>query len=368
MHRRDKYSWVMIKPALLLSLSLPVVAVSATPVQAPPAFVTASQQTAPARVALASRPEVRSHSFYVFDESTSSVLAARNERVAVPVASITKLLTALVVLDAGQSMQQALTITADDVRGTAGNASRLPVGARLTREDLLRLALMSSENRAAHALCRNYPKGVAACVKAMNRKAAALHMATARFVDPTGLSSGNVASAADLAKLVIAAAGNPQVSAYSTAARHTVTVNRRAIEFRNTNVLVAEPRLAGRRAENRLHCRGRSLPGDADRDRSTCRRDRAAELVGQVHQDRGCKAHPHLDGNANPRRGALARSEPGPVYIPPAGRGGLLTMISTRRFCWRPPGLAPLLRWRLPCFNYPSRRRSSAAAWRSAVP
>ena len=177
----------------------------------------------------------------VFDESTSSVLAARNERAAVPVASITKLMTALVVLDAGQSMRQTLTITADDVRGTAGNSSRLPVGARLTREDLLRLALMSSENRAAHALCRNYPKGLAACVKAMNSRAAVLRMATARFVDPTGLSSGNVASAADLAKLVIASAASPQISAFSTAARHTVTVNRRAIEFRNTNLLVDNP-------------------------------------------------------------------------------------------------------------------------------
>ena len=241
MRRRDKHGWVMIKPALLLSLSLPVAAASAAPVQAPPTVAVAAQQTAPARLALASRPDVRSHSFYVFDESTASVLAARNERVAVPVASITKLMTALVVLDAGQSMQQTLTITADDVRGTAGNSSRLPVGARLTREDLLRLALMSSENRAAHALCRNYPKGLAACVKAMNNKAAGLHMATARFVDPTGLSSGNVASAADLAKLVIASAANPQISAFSTAARHTVTVNRRAIEFRNTNLLVDNP-------------------------------------------------------------------------------------------------------------------------------
>lgn len=241
MRHRNRHGWVMITPALLLSLSLPVAAVSATPVHASPTDAAAPRQAAPVRLALTSRPDVRSHSFYVFDESTASVLAARNERVAVPVASITKLMTALVVLDAGQSMQQTLTITADDVRGTAGNSSRLPVGARLTREDLLRLALMSSENRAAHALCRNYPKGVAACVKAMNRKAAGLHMATARFVDPTGLSSGNVASAADLAKLVIASAGNPQISEYSTAVRHTVNVNRHAIEFRNTNLLVDTP-------------------------------------------------------------------------------------------------------------------------------
>jgi D-alanyl-D-alanine endopeptidase (penicillin-binding protein 7) len=193
------------------------------------------------RIAVASTPDVRSHSFYVYDEETSAVLAARNEKTAVPVASITKLVTALVVLDARQPLQQMLTITSDDVRGTEGQASRLPVGAKLTREDLLRLALMSSENRAAHALCRNYPQGKAACVKAMNRKAAALHMTSAHFVEPTGLSSSNVASAVDLAKLVMAAAANPTIREYSTSPRHTVTINRRAVEFRNTNLLVDNP-------------------------------------------------------------------------------------------------------------------------------
>jgi D-alanyl-D-alanine endopeptidase (penicillin-binding protein 7) len=198
-------------------------------------------QPATTRVAMASRPDVRSHTFYVYDEAAAAVLAARNEKVAVPVASITKLVTALVVLDAGQSLHQTLTITADDVRGTAGQTSRLPVGTKLTREDLLRLALMSSENRAAHALCRNYPQGKAACVKAMNHKAAALRMSTAHFVEPTGLSSGNVASAADLARLVMAAAANPTVSEFSTSPRHTVTINRHAVEFRNTNLLVENP-------------------------------------------------------------------------------------------------------------------------------
>lgn len=196
---------------------------------------------APVRVATTGTPDVRSHSFYVYDEDTSAVLAARNEKAAVPVASITKLVTALVVLDAKQSMRQTLTITSDDVRGTEGQASRLPVGARLTREELLRLALMSSENRAAHALCRNYPQGKAACVKAMNRKAAALQMKSAHFVEPTGLSSGNVASAVDLAKLVMAAAANPTMREYSTSPRLTVTINRRAVEFRNTNLLVENP-------------------------------------------------------------------------------------------------------------------------------
>jgi serine-type D-Ala-D-Ala endopeptidase (penicillin-binding protein 7) len=186
-------------------------------------------------------PEVRSHAYYILDESAASVLAARNEHTAVPIASITKLMTALVVLEAGQPMDQAVTITADDVRGTAGSGSRLAAGHRLSRQDLLHLALMSSENRAAYALCRSYPRGLRACVEAMNKKAAALGMSTAHFVEPTGLSSRNVASPEDLAKLVLAAAGNRTISEYSTSARHTVTIGRHLLEFRNTNLLVANP-------------------------------------------------------------------------------------------------------------------------------
>jgi D-alanyl-D-alanine endopeptidase (penicillin-binding protein 7) len=144
----------------------------------------------PRRVALPqAQPEVRSHAFYVLDESDSSVVAARHERVAAPIASITKLMTALVVLEAGQPLDEMLAITTADVLGTAGNGSRLAPGYGLSRDDLLRLALMSSENRAAHALCRSYPDGLSACVRAMNEKAAELGMTTARFVEPTGLSS-----------------------------------------------------------------------------------------------------------------------------------------------------------------------------------
>jgi D-alanyl-D-alanine endopeptidase (penicillin-binding protein 7) len=187
------------------------------------------------------QPDVRSYAFYVLDESDSTVLAARHEHVAVPIASITKLMTALVVLEAGQPMDEMLAITADDVRGTPGSHSRLAPGARLSREDLLRLALMSSENRATHALCRRYPDGLPACVRAMNDKATALGMGTAAFVEPTGLSSRNVASPEDLAKLVLAASRNPLVRDYSTAASHTVLVNRRPLEYRNTNLLVGNP-------------------------------------------------------------------------------------------------------------------------------
>jgi D-alanyl-D-alanine endopeptidase (penicillin-binding protein 7) len=183
-------------------------------------------------------PELKSAAFYIVDQSDSKVLAARNERVAVPIASITKLMTALVVLEAGQPMDATIAITRDDVRGTPGSTSRLAAGVRLSRADLLHLALMSSENRAAHALCRTYPKGLRACVQAMNAKAKALGMKSARFVEPTGLSAANVASPEDLAKLVRAAGANATVRAYSTDAEHTVRVNKQSLEFRNTNLLV----------------------------------------------------------------------------------------------------------------------------------
>jgi D-alanyl-D-alanine endopeptidase (penicillin-binding protein 7) len=206
----------------------------------PAAFVPVAAVAAP-QAAPQPQPDVRSHAFYVLDESDSSVLAARHEHTAVPIASITKLMTALAVLEAGQPLDEMLTISAEDVRGTVGSGSRLAPGARLSRDDLLRLALMSSENRAAHALCRSYPDGMRACVDAMNEKAAALGMATARFVEPTGLSSRNVASPEDLAKLVLAAAANPTVRDYSTAASHVVHVNRQRLEYRNTNLLVGNP-------------------------------------------------------------------------------------------------------------------------------
>jgi D-alanyl-D-alanine endopeptidase (penicillin-binding protein 7) len=183
-------------------------------------------------------PELKSNAFYILDQSGSKVLAARNEKVAVPIASITKLMTALVVLDAGQPMNETVAITKDDVRGTPGSTSRLPAGARLSRSDLMHLALMSSENRAAHALCRTYPKGMQACVSAMNAKAKALGMKSARFVEPTGLSAANVASPEDLAKLVRAAGADATIREFSTDTEHTVRVNKQSLEFRNTNLLV----------------------------------------------------------------------------------------------------------------------------------
>src|SRR5580700_9267978 len=175
-------------------------------------------------------PKLKSSSVLILDQNDSSVLYSRNSDVAAPIASITKLMTALVVLDAKQPMDQPLEITEAELDLPKQNVSRLSVGTVLTRDDLMHLALMSSENRAAHALAANYPGGLRACVAAMNAKAAALGMRTAHFADPTGLTSENVASPEDLSKLVIAASRNSVIRAYSTDPRYPVRVHRHLVE------------------------------------------------------------------------------------------------------------------------------------------
>ncbi len=186
-------------------------------------------------------PRLKSGSVLVVDQTDSSVLLSRHSDVAAPIASITKLMTALVVLDAKQPLDQPITITRAETDLPRGGGSRLSVGTVLTRGDLMHLALMSSENRAAHALGVNYPGGLPAMVKAMNAKALALGMTSAHFVDPTGLSSEDVASPADLSKLVIAASKNPRIREYSTDPSYTVRVRRRLVEFHNTDNLVRNP-------------------------------------------------------------------------------------------------------------------------------
>ena len=187
------------------------------------------------------QPQLRSSAFLVFDETSSAVLFSRHAEVPTPIASITKLMTALVVLDSAQSLDETLTVTDADREHGRGAFSRLAIGAQLSRADLLHLALMSSENRAAHALGRNYPGGVPAFVQAMNSKAALLGMSSAHFVDPSGLSSQNVASPADLVHLVNAAAGHPMIRQYSTDRGHSVRIGRRLLEYRNTDLLVKSP-------------------------------------------------------------------------------------------------------------------------------
>ena len=177
----------------------------------------------------------------VMEEGTQDVLFSRNTKVALPIASITKLMTSLVVLDAHPSMDELIAITDDDLDTEKFSRSRLAIGTVLSRRDLLHLALMSSENRAAHALGRNYPGGLPAFIAAMNAKARTLGMTSAHFNDPTGLSSQNVASAEDLVKLVNAASANATIREFSTDHDYTVPVGRRMVPFRNTNSLVSSP-------------------------------------------------------------------------------------------------------------------------------
>jgi D-alanyl-D-alanine endopeptidase (penicillin-binding protein 7) len=202
-------------------------------------LLTALATTAAANPALS--PKLKSSSVLIIDPSDSSVLYSRNSDVAAPIASITKLMTALVVLDARQPMGEPLEITQAETELPKTNFSRLTVGTVLTRGDMMHLALMSSENRAAHALGTYYPGGVPALVRAMNAKARALGMTNAHFDDPTGLSSENVASPEDLSKLVIAASRNATIREYSTDKSYTVRVHRHLVEFHNTDNLVANP-------------------------------------------------------------------------------------------------------------------------------
>ena len=189
----------------------------------------------------AAAPAVASRTVLVYDETTGRPLYSRNDDHSQPIASITKLMTAMVVLDARLPMDERLTITWDDVDHLRGSSSRVPVGAELTREELLRLALMSSENRAAAALGRNYPGGTTAFVRAMNAKALALGMSQSRFEDSTGLHGGNRASAMDLVRMVQAAHEYGPIREFSTTGSHSADLGRKHVEFRNTNALVRSP-------------------------------------------------------------------------------------------------------------------------------
>ena len=181
---------------------------------------------------------LRSAAALVQDADTGEVVIDKNADSVTPIASITKLMTAMVIIDRGLALDARIVVSREDVDWKKGTRSRLQPGAILTRDELLNLALMSSENRAAAALGRTYPGGTEAFVRAMNAKAASLGMTDSHFVDPTGLSAANVASAHDLAKLVRAAYDYPLIREYSTSERRTVKVNGRPLAFRNTNGLV----------------------------------------------------------------------------------------------------------------------------------
>ena len=178
----------------------------------------------------------------VIDQDSGKVMLHKNGESVLPIASLTKLMTALVIAEAKLPMDQAITITAEDVDGERHSRSRLRVGTVLTRSEALQLALMSSENRAAHALGRTYPAGVAVFVQAMNRKAAALGMKSTTYVDPTGLATGNQSSAQDLALLAGAAARHQLLAEYSTTRQHLLPIDRgRTLVYNNSNRLVKSP-------------------------------------------------------------------------------------------------------------------------------
>jgi D-alanyl-D-alanine endopeptidase (penicillin-binding protein 7) len=178
----------------------------------------------------------------VIDQETGQVLLHKNGESVLPIASLTKLMTALVISEAKLPMDQVLTITDDDVDEERHSRSRLRVGTSLTRGEALQLALMSSENRAAHALGRTWPAGLQAFVQAMNRKAAALGMKSTTYVDPTGLATRNQSTVHDLALLAAEAAKHQLLAAYSTTPQHLLAMSTgRSLVYNNSNRLVKSP-------------------------------------------------------------------------------------------------------------------------------
>ncbi|MFC5399929.1 D-alanyl-D-alanine endopeptidase [Undibacterium jejuense] len=184
---------------------------------------------------------LQSNVAYVVDQASSKVLFEKNPDVSLPIASITKLMTSLVVVEANQDMNEEIEVTTDDIDKEKGTGSRLKIGAKLSRADMLHIALMSSENRAASALGRNYPGGREAFVSAMNAKARQLGMTDTHYVDSNGLSSQNRASAKDLVKLVNAAYQFPIIRQYSTDSKYVVNPGGSSLEYGSSNKLVSNP-------------------------------------------------------------------------------------------------------------------------------
>jgi serine-type D-Ala-D-Ala endopeptidase (penicillin-binding protein 7) len=187
-------------------------------------------------------PKLRSAAFVVQDQRTGEFLLSKQSDAAMPIASITKLMTAMVVLDAKLDMEAMITVEEADKDRLRNSHSRLPIGTQLTRREALLVALMASENRAAFALGRTYPGGVHGLVNAMNEKARSLGLSDTRFEDPTGLSDGNISSAQDLSRLVAAACRYPQICNFSTRPEVTLQHGRKRLKFANTNPLVRNPK------------------------------------------------------------------------------------------------------------------------------
>jgi len=184
---------------------------------------------------------LKSNVALVVDQETREVLFSKNDKAVLPIASLTKLMTGLIVTEAKLSLDESIAITQDDVDTEKGSGSRLRVGSVLSRGELLHLALMSSENRAAHALGRTFPGGLDVFVARMNAKAVSLGMSDTRYVEPTGLSSDNRSSAQDLVKLVDVAHRQPLMRELSTSPGYQVEVGQRTLQYINTNRLVKSP-------------------------------------------------------------------------------------------------------------------------------
>ncbi len=187
-------------------------------------------------------PKLHSAAVLVKDQRSGEFLVYKQADVAMPIASLTKLMTAMVILDAHLDMDKVITIEEADKDTLRNSHSHLFIGTQLTRREALLVALMASENRAARALGRTFPGGVPALVRAMNEKAKALGLSETRFEDPAGLSDGNVSSAHNLSKLVETACGYPLIGMYSTQPETTIRTGRKQLRFVNTNALVRNPR------------------------------------------------------------------------------------------------------------------------------
>jgi D-alanyl-D-alanine endopeptidase (penicillin-binding protein 7) len=255
-----------MKKALMILLAASIVGAGATPataetIEKKKSFaankksprVTAQFRSGNSKVARAKAPQrvaslddarhlaLQSSAVLVQDQATGEILYEKNPNAVLPIASITKLMTAMVVLDATPDLHERLAIGENDVDLIKGTRSRLKVGTHLEREEMLRLALMSSENRAASALSRHYPGGREAFVAAMNRKAQTLGLTDTHFLDATGLTAANVSSPRDLAKMVNAAHQYPLIREFSTTSEGEFSIAGRPQQFRNTNTLVKSP-------------------------------------------------------------------------------------------------------------------------------
>ncbi|WP_404355178.1 serine hydrolase [Methylotuvimicrobium sp. KM1] len=184
---------------------------------------------------------LKSSAAIVMDQETGMILYEKKSKNVMPIASITKLMTAMVLLDSKPNLNKSITISKQDIDTLRHSRSRLPVGTKLTLREMMRLALMSSDNRAASALSRSYPGGKPAFVKAMNRKARALGLKKTRFRDPTGLYTENKSTARDLAKLVAYATKYPLIRTMTTTESHTQKVGKQLLKYNNTNILTKNP-------------------------------------------------------------------------------------------------------------------------------